>query len=557
MSAFNDNETFATQDPEFPYNSPCMRCQPIIEYTTMRFQDPLNPCPIKLFDDTEFKFGVVDIKIRDEIPIINKHLHLFFTIDASGSMSDVCIDGRTKMAHIHHTLENMLRIFHEKPGCNISVHVQSFDTMIKEVIVNIPNIRKSNLEELVRAVYKIIPGGSTNIELALKKAKEEIEKYNDDNPDHQVVHIFLTDGDITDGSREYNHLLELVPKTVTNIFIGYGAHHDSALLSHLAIHKNNEYRFIDALEKAGLVYGEVVHGILYKAIEDVTLIVVDGEIYNYSTNTWSTELPIGNLLSDQLKTYHIRSKTEQSCKVTIVGKTIVKTRQHQVINVYENQEDILPIEELLKENLNVYIFRQRTQELLYKARKVSESRNSPFTYDYILPFPLDQAIHFENEISKIKEQLKEFHKTMLEFMKDNDLETHSIMKMLCDDIYIAYKTTGTSLGNMYTCARQTSNGRQHTYMCSATTTRETLGYRGSLSTLPLLRQTNAPTVQFMSDLQDILEATDDIDNYMPSQDFLSPFTSDGVVTLMREVSGNPRIGVIHDDEEEILTKQIN
>jgi hypothetical protein len=95
-------------------------------------------------------------------------------------------------------------------------------------------------------------------------------------------------------------------------------------------------------------------------------------------------------------------------------------------------------------------------------------------------------------------------------------------------------------------------------MCSATTTRQTLGYRGSLSTLPLLRQTNAPTVQFMPDPQDILGGTDDIDNYMPSQDFLSPFTSDGVVTLMREVSGNPRIGVIQDDdEEEILTQQIN
>jgi hypothetical protein len=40
--------------------------------------------------------------------------------------------------------------------------------------------------------------------------------------------------------------------------------------------------------------------------------------------------------------------------------------------------------------------------------------------------------------------------------------------MLCDDIYIAYKTINSPLGIMYTSARHTSNGRQQTYMCSAT-----------------------------------------------------------------------------------------
>ena len=119
------------------------------------------------------------------------------------------------------------------------------------------------------------------------------------NPDHDVAHIFLTDGEITDGSQDLHLLKYLVPIDCTNIFIGYGIQHDSLLLAGLAKNKNNEYRFIDALEQAGLVYGEIIHGLFYKAIADVVLETNGCEMYDYSTNTWTTSLEIGNLLSEQ------------------------------------------------------------------------------------------------------------------------------------------------------------------------------------------------------------------------------------------------------------------
>jgi Mg-chelatase subunit ChlD len=378
MSAFNQisNSLHMEEDSEFPYVPPCMRCAPIIDYTTLRFHSSTIPFPVQIFneEDAEYKFGIMDIKIRTEIPITTKHIHMFFTIDASGSMSDLCVDGRTKMAHIHHTLENMLRIFHENRDCNMSIHVQSFDTHIQTVISNVDNIHDSNIEELVVSIsQKIRPGGSTNIELALEKASQEIDRYHTTNPEHEIVHIFLTDGDITSGSRDYNHLLELVPKNCTNIFIGYGLDHDSELLSHLSTTKGNEYRFIDALEKAGLVYGEVIHSILYKAIEDITLSAVNAELYDYQTNTWNKEIQIGNLLSEQTKTFHVRTKNVDECYISVYGKTIIKTRQFQTINIYEKQTDVSPLHYLSEANdLGVYLFRQRTQELLYESRKISE-----------------------------------------------------------------------------------------------------------------------------------------------------------------------------------------
>lgn len=579
MSAFNqiDNSLHMEQDPEFPFLPPCMRCQPLIEFTTLRFHSTTIPYPVKIFndEDTEYKFGILDIKIRSEIPITKKHIHMFFTIDASGSMSDICPDGRTKMEHIHHTLENMLRIFHENNESNISVHVQSFNNVIKTIIRDVPNIRDSNIEELVSLVsQKIKPCGSTNIELALEQASHEIENYNVSNPEHEIVHIFLTDGNITSGSLDYADLLELVPKNSTNIFIGYGLEHDSELLSHLSTTKGNEYRFIDALEKAGLVYGEVIHSILYKAIEDITLICVNGELYDYKKNTWATEIQIGNLLSEQIKTFHVRSKNVDTCHISICGKTIIKTRQFQTINIYEKQIDISPLHYLSDINdLGIYIFRQRTQELLYESKEISENYyKKMYAYNPIRSFDefeiLDESVDILQKQQKAhKEKLNEFHKSMINYMKDNNLENDPIMKMLCDDIYIAYKTTGTSLGTMYTFARQTSNGRQQTYMCSATHTQNLFETNLRPPRITRLqRQTNAPTVEFRGTTQVFTfdnvvdDASNDIDNYAPSQDFLSPFSSDGVVTLMREVSGNHSIGrtlVADDEEEEENTISIN
>jgi hypothetical protein len=306
---------------------------------------------------------------------------MLFTIDASGSMQDICNDGISKMLHIHHTLENMLKLFYDNKNIKMSIHVQSFNTSIETIIENVPEINKSNIEVLIDAIHKIEPTGSTNIESALQKASENINHYHVINPTHEIIHIFLTDGEITEGSEDYNILFELVPKNCSNIFIGYGDSHDIQLLTYLSSSKGNSYRFIDALDKAGLVYGEIINSILYKALEDVTLIPVNCELYNYQTNMWDTSLQIGHLLSEQLKTYHIRTKDTHNCHIEIYGKTIIQTNKLQNVGKYELQGYITSSiceNDNIFSDLSIYIFRQFTQELLYKARKISEKLKKRF-----------------------------------------------------------------------------------------------------------------------------------------------------------------------------------
>ena len=544
-------------DPEFPYVPPSIRCQPIIDYTNISFHDPAHQLPINLFDDSEYNFGIFNLQIRGEIPIIKNHLHIFFTIDSTGSMQDPCSDGRTKMQHILYTLENMLHVFHETANCEISVHVQSFDTQIYEIISNVNKINTADIDLLVQQIKKIRPKGATNIECALKSASQVIANYKSVNPDHDVAHIFLTDGEITDGSNNYQLLQTLVPIDCTNIFIGYGTQHDSQLLSELAINKNNEYRFIDALEKAGLVYGEVIHGLLYKAISEVVLEAHDCEIYDYSTNTWAATLEVGNLLSEQNKIYHLRSKTMDNSYIRVMGKTIVQTQQFEEFTERvelqaECHYKCLKISELEKtdekavaeaetkaeskgSNLINYVFRQRTQELLFEARKLSEKNRildpmSTFYFSsYLRAEEKDNSSSSQNK--DLKKKLKEFHTLLLDYIKENHLETDAFLKTLCDDIYIANKTAGTPYASMFTTARQTSQGRQHTYNCSALDT---------IDPLPNLAYPNVFRPNRIN--RNIIDQDENIDNYQISHDALSPYSTLGVVSIMRGVSGDDTIG---------------
>ena len=144
-------------------------------------------------------------------------------------------------------------------------------------------------------------------------------------------------------------------------------------------------------------------------------------------------------------------------------------------------------------------------------------------------------------------------------MKKNNIESDSLMKMLCDDIYITYKTIGTSIANMFSYARQTSQGRQQSYTVATIDIQEeykmdsqipeTLNnFDNDLDEIP-----PCPPPFGLRRRQIVFEDDDDI-NYTFNQTFLSPYSSSGVVTTMREVSGNYAFG---EKLESVETNIIN
>jgi len=546
------------------FRAPSRASEPIIKTAIINFHDKsisVHDCLIPHHNLDE-SFGILNINMRDEIPIISEIL-LLFTVDCSGSMSELCGDGRSKMEHIIHTLENMIRIFHKKAGSKISIRIQSFDS---KVYVNIDTIEdlgqktQEEIEAIVLKIKQIKPQDSTNIEKALKTATAYLDKYIKDHPSAHVAHILLTDGQITDGNKDKTYLKTLVSNVYPNIFMGYGLEHDNILLTSLAsTGLHNEYRLVDNLEKAGLVYGEVIHQLLYPALEDVTLNAESCEIYNYTTNTWTTSLDVGHLVGEQQKIYQIRTTTPKDALVAIYGRTIHQTRQFEVLtNDIVFQTHALPvIQTLAKCDLTHYLFRQRTQELLFATRELLERLEGRIT---ILEDPFERYAGlykpeiqaFQEKQKKLAEQkkqkddlkqiMKDFFKTMLDYITVNNLKNDAFLKTLCDDIYIAIKSFDTAHGLMYTAARQISQGRQQTYSSRPTTQDQDLDpdhnpdpdqdltnvlitplRRGTTFSSPPLKK---PT--FQEDL-----------NYELSQDDTSGYSSLGVLKMMRDISCQP------------------
>jgi len=458
------------------------------------------------------------------IPIPNKkHQHFVFSIDESASMYDLCKDNRTKMSHILFTLENMIRIFAEQYDNQISIHVNAFSDKTYTVINN-TIVSSSNVERLIQKIKKIRPKDSTNIENALEYANINIQEYKKTNPTADVTHLFLTDGHPTIGNEDTMYLKELVSSDYPNIFIGYGTDHDPYLMTELAHHNNGSYFFIEALEKASLVYGEIIHKLLYKLIEDATMEIKNGEIYNYKTNTWEKELYIGDLVSEMEKIYQIRSVTpnQVECEIHHSGSF------QYVIKSSDNPSHLTNLT-----NLTNYIFRQKTQELLYQVKNYSLNINKT-KHNYkkkynnnLFHFTMDkQRLQNPSEENPLKRELYTFLEIMTNYMEENNLKDDKFLKMLCDDIFVSYTLFGKRHSALVSCARQTSQGAQTTY-----------------------------NVGILEEDQEDQEDQEEFDmyinkaygnkfwNYSTSDSFDSPYSTQGILDTMCQFSCGPNMKI--------------
>jgi hypothetical protein len=403
--------------------------------------------------NTDNSFGVLKIKMCPDPLERTSTNHFVFSVDISSSMNDCYKDNKSKMDYIKFTLENMLRLFAEQ---NISVHINLFNDKVQNCISN-TFVTKDNVEFLIQTIKEIKAISTTNIEEALKEAQLYIANYTLLNPDDKINHIFLTDGRPTIGNNNFKYLKELV--TDNSIFIGYGLDHDPVLMTELANHKRSSYYFIDAFEKAGLVYGEIIHNILNVLIEDASIHLSNAEIYDYKTNSWVPNLYIGNLVVESEKIYQIRSANpEKSLCIIKGGYNLIKNANYH--------RSCFPSS--IYRDLTIYAFRQRTQELLYEVNQYALNRTYSRGIRSVFQYPLTEETKEIKEIKETKEQglknkLKDFMEIMESYIKEHSLENDKFMKMLYDDLNINYKMIESPKLSMYSSARQTSQGRQSTY----------------------------------------------------------------------------------------------
>jgi hypothetical protein len=115
------------------------------------------------------------------------------------------------------------------------------------------------------------------------------------------------------------------------------------------------------------------------------------------------------------------------------GEEEFEPNDNRMIELYHTNE--YPI----FDDLRKYIFRQKTQELLFESVEYAKRKIAPEYY---------------------KDKLNLFFKKMRTFMRSNNLLEDPFMNLLCDDILVIFKTFGREDAEMYTVSRHHCQGSQ-------------------------------------------------------------------------------------------------
>ena len=409
-----------------------------------------------LFDSSTHQFGILNIQAAS-LPHIDTDAertiwNIGFSVDISGSMSDTCKDGRDKMHHIRHTLSGILRVFSTISTVSVNVYVQAFDSKVEEII-DFVTVTPANIESLIKKIQNMFPRDETDLKKPLEKMNDIISKRMALFPNQKFAHIMLTDGEDTRGNTN-DSIVSEVSQEFKNVFIGFGTTHNSVLMEEMTNGVINDYRFIDKLESSGLVYGEIIHEILYSAIESISITVNNAEIYDWRTDTWEKQIGFHSLPYNVEKTFHIRSASPELVTGKITGIPCHHSSSLEELTTFSFIVDI-DIESTTAPTVDLtkYIYRQKVQELLFMSKNVNSKKrllsSNPFKPD---PY-----------VTNFKRDIRNFFDHMKRYVKTHMLSDDPFWKVLLDDIYVAMKVFNRPCSHMYTHSRQNSQGRQQTY----------------------------------------------------------------------------------------------
>jgi len=256
-------------------------------------------------------------------------------------------------------------------------------------------------------------------------------------------------------------------------------------------------------------------------------------------------LYLGDLASGQRKVLHLKNKPQTNTNTNTNINTSITLNGQMWLNKYEEGEiperfEIIvssALEDICLADLTKYIYRQRTQEMLFISRNsITKSKDEKNNVKTRLKLLQDKLIAYRDELI------------------EDEIETRRFVTNLCDDIYITHKALckNHNVANMYITTRQRSQGRQESYNCSDiegeckdTDSGVNIHSTRLLLTRQLTQTTSSSTdnteyglneYAYTEDIEDTDEKIEE--KYTFSQNILTPYATKTVIGLMRSVSGN-------------------
>ena len=246
-----------------------MRIEELVNYFSYEYPQPDGQTPFSVTAEVAdcpwntrhrlVHIGLQGRKISaEDLPPAN----LVFLVDVSGSMNSP--DKLPLVQSSLRTLAEQLR-----PRDRVAVV-----TYAGESGIALPSTPGDRRDEIVSAVERLQPGGSTNgasgIQLAYRVAEENFIRGGTNRV------ILATDGDFNVGVTSEGELVRLIEeKRATGIFLsvlGFGTGNlNDAMMEKLADKGNGNYSYIDKLCEARKVLAEQVTGTLITIAKDVKI----------------------------------------------------------------------------------------------------------------------------------------------------------------------------------------------------------------------------------------------------------------------------------------------
>jgi hypothetical protein len=497
---------------------------PILSEVKMKINNiQLDNETIEIFENTNSVFGILEVSVS-ETKKTTHPIYLKFDIDTSASMSDIVTNVKTKINFVQKTIESMCHFIAEQKELVIYINVSTFDSHYN-LIIPTTRITLENRYELIKKINNLEVDGCTNIEKAFLQSSKVIEEYKFENPTHKIVYILLTDGNPTAGNCFPSYLSSIKPDAL-NKCIGYGIDHNAKLLNSCG-----EYYFINDYENTGKIYGEILHRLIYPALENIEIRVKNGAIYNSVTNSWDSSIVEKEMYSEQKRTFHIQMNKNEKIEVDISGKVVgnieneVEDGEGELLITTTNHH-LCTLTRTETTDLTKYMFRQKTQEFLFESTQKCQT----------------------NSFSEIfKTKLNVFFKKMRSYMRTHNLLEDPFMKLLCDDILVLYKTSGKHYAEMYSISRHQSQTNETPYRVTSTQVDNDFTEHLYSCTNSIQRQHCQTQFYEDEDIETIdvcininedgdTNDPDDITNYVSNIEE-DVYAKDSIINTMRQISG--------------------
>jgi uncharacterized protein YegL len=212
----------------------------------------------------------------------------------------------------------------ENPGLMFWITLTTFSTGAR-VRINNEQVSSESVSLIASTVYSIQLENSTNFEASFQLDRdvmhEQAEKDKEaGNADIVTLHIQMTDGEITAGSKDETYLKSMLDSSVEHVFIGYGADHKAGCLINLSkVNGVSSYMFLDHPTKMGGMFAQIFHPHLFTAVSEVTITLTGAKFLDIENGCEMQSMFLARVAADTTKKYHIVTDADEEAEAAAAG----------------------------------------------------------------------------------------------------------------------------------------------------------------------------------------------------------------------------------------------